>query len=812
MNQPPNQMLANKARIAYKRLYLILCFVSLFLIFLPSYSNAQQPTEIQDQPIDPNLLKNASPSALQNYLKDRNQNQTKPGEDIHKKNLLLRNENKVTKDSALKEEIKGKEKLNTAEDVYGKNLFQNSAIMELSELSTPPLDYPIGVGDHIVVSLWGGADIETDYIVARDGSIFPDGLGKITVQGLTFENARSIIMDRFRRVIPPSTNISVTMGQPRSIVVNVSGEVNSPGPVVVSAFTNALNVVAMAGGLNEYGNLRNIQIKRNNRIIDSIDIYRYLTKGDFGRHLYLENNDFVIVPIYDKKVLASGQFKRPMYYQLKANEGFLDLLKYTGGLTPDAYASGGIIIRNVNEKQTINNVNFNAIGLKAGNKIVDEPLYNGDIVVVNPINPGLINKIIIRGEVAYPGIYEIRTGDRLFDVINRAGGITPNAYVERAYVYKGAGDSANLNSTKIDISLSELNKNTASIYNIPIGPNDVIEVFNRNQFADRQYVSIEGEVRKPGKVQKYGGMTLKDLIYLANGLKPSAEFGRVEVSSIVDMDSAQKGLKPTKTVVKTYNILSNLELDSTIENVILKPYDQVFVRKNPTFELQQNVSLEGEVKYPGNYPRLNKYETLSSFIARAGGLKENANLSGAILYRKKNIGIRENIYNKISQIKYIKDTSGKITDSILYNPEEPVSIDLYRALKYKNSKYDLVLQDSDVVYIPEINPIINVKGAVQSSLKVYFDKEHSNVGYYIDKAGGFGARPWRKRVYVTYANGTSKRTKNFGFFHFYPPVEEGSTIVVPVRPEGKALGDFAQQLATTVLPAVLTYLLIRNIK
>ena len=684
--------------------------------------------------------------------------------------------------------------------------------MELSELSTPPLDYPIGVGDHIVVALWGGADIETDYIVARDGSIFPQGLGKITVQGLTFENAKQIISDRFRRVIPPSTNISVTMGQPRSIVVNVSGEVNNPGPVVVSAFTNALNVVALAGGLNEYGNLRNIQIKRNNRIIDSIDIYRYLTRGDFGRHLYMENGDFVIVPIYEKKVLASGQFKRPMYYELKENEGFRDLLKYTGGLTPDAYASGGVIIRNISEKQTIKNVNFNAIGLKTGDKIVDEPLFNGDVVVVPTINSGLTNKVIVKGEVVYPNVYEIRKGDRLFDILNRAGGITPNAYVERAYVYKGAGDSTNLKSEKIDISLNDLNKNNNSSNNIPIEANDVIEVFNRNQFADRQFVTIEGEVRKPGKIQKYGGMTLKDLVYLANGLKSSAEFGRIEVSSIVDIDSAQRGLKPTKTVVKTYNVLPNLELDSAIQNVLLKPYDQVFVRKNPTFELQQNITLEGEVKYPGAYPRLNKYETLSSFITRAGGLKENANLSGAILYRKKNIGIREDIFSRMKNIKYIKDTSGQIVDSVVYNPEEPVSIDLYKALKYKNSKYDLVLQDSDVVYIPEINPLVNIKGAVQSSLKVYFDKEHTNLQFYIDKAGGYGTRPWRKRIYVTYANGTSKGTKNFGFFHFFPPVEEGSTIVVPVKPDGKALGDFFQQVAVTVIPAVLTYLLIKSLQ
>ena len=326
-------MFLNKRSFVYKLLFLIL-FVAFSPFFLHSYCKAQNPE--QDLPINPNDLKNASPSQLQNYLRDRNQNEQKPGEDIHKKNQL-QNETKVYKDSTQKEELKRKN--NTTEDTYGMDLFQNRAIVELTELSTPPLDYPIGVGDHIVVSAWGGADFEIDYIVARDGSIFPRGLGRITVQGLTFENARSVIIARFRGVTPPSTNLSVTMGQPRSIIVNVVGEVNNPAPVVVSAFTNALNVIALAGGMTEYGNLRNIQIKRNNRVIDSLDIYRYLTKGDFGSHLYMENGDFVIVPVYDKKVLASGQFRRPMFYQLKANEGFRDLLRYSGGLTPDAYAS-----------------------------------------------------------------------------------------------------------------------------------------------------------------------------------------------------------------------------------------------------------------------------------------------------------------------------------------------------------------------------------------------------------------------------------------------------------------------------------------
>jgi len=785
-----------KADFAGKKHLLAFLFFA-FVFFIPCLTvSAQIPQDLPDFPIDPNTMKNASPDQLQDYLKDYNQQDKKAGDDLHKS--LNDKKDELKKDSTDKEKAI-KEKMSPT-TVYGSNIFQNGQIMELSQLSTPPPDYPIGVGDHIIVSLWGGADFEQDYIVARDGSIFPQGLGKITVQGLTFANARAIIYDRFKRVVPPSTNISVTLGQPRSIIVQASGNVKNPGPEVVSAFTNALNVVALAGGITEYGNLRNILISRNGKIIDSIDVYKYLNTGDFGSHLYLENNDFVIVPFYEKKVLATGQFKRPMYYQLKKNEGIDDLIKFSGGFTSDAYASGGIIIRNENEKQVIKTVNFN-------DPDKQKPLQDGDIVVVNIIKPGLSNKVIVKGEVAYPGVYETKEGDRLFDVINRAGGITPNSLLDRAYVFKGAGDTMNLNSEKIDVSLEDLNKNLNSPDNIPIEPNDVIEIFNKNEFTEKQLVSIEGEVRKPGVYQKYGGMTLRDLLYFANGLKPSAEYGSITVSSVVDLESAKNQDNPTRTIVRKYSINKDLKFDSSIENVLLKPYDQVFVRKSPTFHLQKNVRLEGQLLYPGTYPKIDEKERLSSFIARAGGLKENSNPAGAILYRLRDTVSFENPLLKRNRTKYIKDTSGKIVDSVMFNPAEPISIDLEKALKNRNSKYDMVLQEGDLLYVPEINPIVTVKGEVQSQLKMYFDKEHDNLTYYIDKAGGFSERPWRKRIYVTYANGKSRRTKNFGFFHFYPKVEEGSIVVVPVKPKGNGIGNFAAQALVTALPIIVAYVL-----
>jgi protein involved in polysaccharide export with SLBB domain len=767
----------------------------------PTTPTTQQIAEMLPGGVDPTQMTKNNFDA---YFKDNNQkgnqakDKNKETEEI-KKSL----ENKtLDKDSNQVDNIK--KSSYRPDDTYGANIFYTAAVNDLSELSTPPLDYPIGVGDHIIVSLWGGGEYQEDYVVARDGAIFPSSLGKITVQGLTFENAQALITARFSSRVPIGTNIQVTLGQPRSININVVGEVSNPGPKTVSAFSNAFNVIALSGGVTEYGNLREIQVKRGGRIIETLDVYKYLNSGDVGKKIYLQNNDFVVVTFVNKKVFATGQFKRPMYYQLKPNEGIKDLIKYSGGFTPDAFSSGVKVIRTENETQVIHDVNATAI-VKLKNQ--DFALLDGDIVKVDLIKPGIINKVELVGAVAYPGMYEIRPNDRLFDVINRAGGITKNTYLPRAYVFRGAGDSTNIKSNKLEVNLTDINKDDrSSVNNVPLQANDVIKLFTNSEFGDQQTVVIDGEVRNPGKVKKYGGMTLQDIIYLSGGLKPSAEYGRLEIASIVDIDSAQLGIKPTRTVVKTYAINANLELDSSASKVILKPFDEIHVRKNPTFELQENITLEGLVKYPGKYARLDKNERISSFIERAGGVLENANVGGVILVRKKNDLLRERIINKQSL-----DSNGRVVkDSILQNLDEPVSIDLLKALAQKNSQYDIVLQKDDILYVPEKNPFVSIQGKVQSPLKVAFEKENSKIKYYIDRAGGFGIRPWRSRIFVTYPNGKSRRTKNLFFIHFYPKVSEGCTITVPERPEAKEFSNAVVQSITTAIPLIITYIILRT--
>lgn len=790
----------------------VIFLFNILFIMVTNVVMAQNPIKDPSNPDIPTLPTQLPPAQLYDLLKDKNgQGKKTTGEDSNK---ALKD--KIEKDSLVKERTP--QSLNPTEDTYGMNLFRSGVVASVTELSTPPLDYPIGVYDQIIVSLWNGAEATLDYTVARDGSIFPTSIGKIYLQGLTFENVRSLLTRRFKSFVPPSTNISVSIGQPRTISINVAGEVRNQGPVTISAFTNAFNVIALAGGPTNLANLREIQIKRNGRIIDILDVYKYLSTGDFGKHIYLDNNDFVILQAVEKKVKAEGKFKRPMYYQLKNDEGLKALLKYAGGLDRDAFSSGVKIYRTELEKQIIKDVNATAIINPTNDtrfRNEDFGLVDGDIIKVIAVNPGLINKVEMKGEISYPGQYETRKGDKLFDLINRAGGITRNTYLPRAYIFRGGGDSTNIKASKVEVNLTDITSNdTSSIYNVELFANDQVLLFNSNEFADKQYVEIFGEVRKQGKVNRYGGMTLQDLLYLSGGLKQSAEYGRIEISSVVDLDSAKGMQQPTRTILRTLKVLPNLDLDSISGSIELKPYDQVYVRKNPTFELQQLVQINGLVQYSGPYPRLSKFERLSSYIQRAGGIKENADLSGAILYRKKTQYFRENVTNKVASLT---DSVGSIVlDSVQTSlsavANEPVSIDLFRALKYNNSKYDIVLQEGDVVFIPEINPFVTVKGIVQSPLKLTFDKEHMNVGFYIDKAGGFGIRPWRKRIYVTYANGKSRRTRNIFFMHFYPKVKEGATVTVPIRPEGAELTDTLLQVVVSSIPIALAAFIVNLLK
>lgn len=779
-----------------------LCVFLLTAIVIPVLSQPVTPTPEQIAEMLPAGVNPAGMSSaeLKAYFRDGNPAQSKPAADMNRSLPASARGNQTGKTDTLTPRNLQYD-ASRANATYGTDVFGNAAVTDVAELSTPPADYPIGVGDHLVVSLWGAGEFQEDYVVARDGTIFPSRIGKIAVQGLSFESAREIIRAKFAARAPGGTKIQVTMGQPRSINVNVVGEVNNPGPKTISAFGNAFAAIGLAGGMTPNGNLREIIIKRDGKIIETVDLYQYLLNGDMGKKTYLQNNDFVVVGFSGKKVMATGQFKRPMYYQLKKEEGLQELIRYAGGFTPEALTTTVSIIGTENEKQVIRSV-----GAGAGS--AQTMLRDGDVVRADLIRPGIINKVELQGAITYPGLYEIRKDDRLYDLINHAGGLTKSTYLYRAFVFRNTtGDTTNAKTQKFEVNLAELERQgPTSVQNIALAPNDVVRLLSKSEFGEQQFVSIDGEVRREGKMTLHGGMTLQDLILLSGGLKPSAEYGRLEIASVTDADSAQLGVKPTRTVVRSYAINANLELDAVASSVILKPYDEVHVRKNPEFEMQQNISIRGQVKYPGTYARLDKSEKLSSFIDRAGGLNENANAGGVLLFRKKSEYNTDNF-----KIPSDMDSSESVRLKKQYNTtDEPVSIDLYRALRHRDSRHNVVLQQGDILIIPETDPFVKVRGRVQSPLKITYDNNRRRLPYYIDKAGGFGVRPWRNRIYVTYANGKSRRTKSLFFLHFYPKVEEGCTITVPERPENKEFGNVTKQVLLSAIPVFITYLLLKK--
>ncbi len=648
-----------------------------------------------------------------------------------------------------------KQKDNNQVHVYGADFFSSNSF-DLSDRapSSPPLDYRLGPGDEIIVSLWNAGELQQTYTIGKDGSIFPRTVGKIYLHGLTLAEAQQVITSRFRKVSPSNTNIDVQLGKARTIRVTIIGEVRKPGTYTLSAFNDALNAIFRSGGITDIGNLRKIEIIREGRIIDDIDIYKYLQNNNTSP-IYLEDNDFIRVGIYEKKVLANGEFKRPMYYLLRDDEGLAELIDFTGGLKYSARNSI-IQIKTVrNEEEQY--ININAENFMDPNGSQNLLLRDGDIVTVKPINEGIKNTITIKGAVNYPDDYEYHAGDKLSTIINKAGGVKTNAFLPRAFITRG-GIGIESHIIKVDIN----NMNNADTVSLQSG--DIINILSLKEYEQKFEIEVSGYVNKPGKITYHQNMTLKDVLLLSGGLRLDAENGRIEISNIVDSVS-NYDINSKGTNIRIVAINSNLEIDPISDKIVIKPLDKIFVRRKSDFIKQQKVTVMGEVKYPGEYVMLNDNEKISSVIKRAGGLNKSSYTAGAKLYRK-GIG--------------------------------PVIIDLASAMKENGGKHDIILKDSDEVIIPQINEIVSVRGEVQQPINIKFDNENTSVSYYIGASGGFGENPWKRRINVRYQNGKSKNTKNFLFFHFYPKVKQGSVVTVPKKPEKTEKTKFSDVMTYTL--------------
>lgn len=712
----------------------------------------------------------------------------------NKKIRDLKNNNGLKKTSVDSNKTKPKSASTAKNDIFGHSFFNNNNIKfydKANQLKAPD-NYILGVGDNLSIAIWGFSDFNESFTIGDDGAINPRLVGKIYLNGLSFKNAKLLIESKFSRVYNlKNSQIDVLLTYSRVITINVVGEVNNPGGYTIPAINTAFNALVTVGGIKPIGSVRNIYLKRAGKTIKRLDVYQYLTNPDSKQNFFLKNNDYLLIPSAERIVKIKGQVKRPAQYELIKGENLESLVKYAGGFSAGAYRSHIQVKRYLNDREVIIDVNYDS--LLINNKKFD--LLDGDEISVHKIEQEFINFVKLVGPVTIPGKYEIKEGEKLLDIINRAGGVLHDVYSNRAYIIRENDD---MTKRYISFDLEDLLKNKLSKYNYYLQKFDVIKIFSKKYFRDEFTFSVKGAVRKPGKYPFGEGVTLKDALYLAGKLKKEASRTRIEISRAIDFDFNTKNFQPTRILIKTIEIGEDFMLDKKLDAFVIQPFDQIIVRTDPAFELQKNIIIQGEVSYPGSYTLLNKEEKISSIIERAGGITPWGFPEGASLIRSE--------YN-----------AGLLV------------LKLDKVLRDTNSIYNYILRDGDTLTIPKVNELIKIAGHVQypnldslKHLNAPFTPNKSAKYYIKNFALGFKKDAKRSKTYVKLAGGKIKRTHKLLFFKIYPQVPKGSNIIVVKKDKKKAKNreksepidwNKAIENGTVKLTAILTlFLLIQQIK
>ncbi len=637
--------------------------------------------------------------------------------------------------------------------IFGHSFFKNNNIKfydKANQLKAPD-NYILGIGDEISIAIWGYSDFNGAFTVDEDGAINPKLVGRIYLKGLTFKDAKGLIAGKFKNVYDlNNSQIDVTLTYSRVITVNIVGEVNNPGAFTIPAINTAFNVLVTVGGIRSIGSVRKIFVKRGGQTIKTLDVYEYLLNPDAKQDFFLENNDYIFVPSAGRVVKINGQVKRPFGYELIEKENLASVINYAGGFEAGAYKNRIQIKRFLNSQETVMDINYDSLMIAKK----DFELWDGDNILIRKIPEGFNNYVELTGPVKLPGKYEMKPGDRISEIINRAEGVLPDVFDSRAYIIRLNPD---LSKKYIPFDLKEILENSNSQNNIKLQNLDIIKIFSKSYFKDEFVFSVIGAVRSPGDYTYGDGITLKDALYLAGGLKKEAARNRIEISRAVDFVSSSGLLTPIRTVIKMIQVADDFKIDKMSEAFIIQPYDQVFVRTEPNFELQQNIVLQGEVMYPGVYPLLNKNERVTDVIQRAGGFTQYAFSEGATLSR-----------NEFE------------TGFLFFKLQE--------VMKDSGSKYNYILRGGDVIIIPKVDQLIQISGLINypdiatlKQISAPYTKGKS-VRYYVKKYGlGFDKKADRKKTYVLEAGGYVKKTKSFLFIKFYPKVAKGAVVVVPQK-------------------------------
>jgi polysaccharide export outer membrane protein len=625
-----------------------------------------------------------------------------------------------------------------ASKVFGMAMFAAGSLSFEPDLRiATPRNYQLGPDDELNIDIFGNALDNYKVKVSPEGTIRILNLSPIYVNGLTIESASERIVGRLRQLYQginmPGSGVSaqITLGNVRSIKVTITGEVTKPGTYTVSSLATVFNALYAAGGPSENGSFRNIRVIRDNKVVRVLDLYDFLLRADQKDNIRLQDQDIIRIADYETRVEVTGEVKRPMIFEVEKTENLKDVLRFAGGFTDKAYTYTIGLRRNTAKELKLLNISQDEVATFIPQR--------GDKYTVGEILERFENRVQIKGSVFRSGEYALESGvSTVKELIKKAEGLKEDAFMNRATINRQKGDNDPL---IIAFDLGKLMK--GEIEDIPLKREDVIIIKSIKNLREKRIISITGEINKSGNLDYVEGLTIADVIVLANGFTDGASNSKIELARRVKDDTL--GLDVNQNVIiKSFDIDKDLKINSLDAQTLIQPFDKIYVRKSPRYEDQKTVVIEGEVKFPGAFTIKDKAQRITELINLAGGLKDSAFPKGA---------------------SFSRDST-------------KIAIDLSVILKNPDAKENLLLLQGDRLFIPRELETVKLSGELLNPVAVPF-RPNLSIRDYISQAGGFTEKAAKRRVFIKYANGFSDRTKTFLFFTTYPKVEQGAEIIVP---------------------------------
>jgi protein involved in polysaccharide export with SLBB domain len=706
--------------------------------------------------------------------------------------------------------------------IFGFTLFYNKELNFNPSLNIPtPQGYVLGSGDQLLIDIYGASQQSFDLKVSPDGKILVPNIGPISVGGSTVAAASARIKTALTQIYSGLasgiSSMDLRLGNIRTVQVALAGELNRPGNYTLPAFASPFNALFAAGGPNENGSFRHIQVYRDSKLLTEIDVYDFLIKGSHSSSITLRDNDVIIVPPVRARVELTGPVRREGYFEVKPNENLNDLLSFAGGFKPEGYKDRLTLTRMTGTELKVEEV-------EAAGFATFVP-KDGDSYRIGEILDRFENRVQISGALLRPGIFALEPGLTIGQLIQRAQGLRPDAFVNRATLYRTQADYS-LAIVPVDVQ----GVLSGKVADIPLQREDVLHIPSRYELKEEYYLKISGEVNSPGAFAFGENMRVADLILQAGGFKAGAQASRIEVVRRKNSDDGSQIAE-----ILPVSVDANLAI---VENgLVLQPFDHVIVRRNPGFRTEQLVRIEGEILYPGEYALASANERISDLVARSGGYTAFAYPKGATLIRRNEYfqspteaqqqqqllqSVKGNLpLDSLNRSELNAQLEGRIQKEIdakakatAANPEvllvdqykkqtietlakrdsiqvevkttEMIGIDLEAILKNPKSSQDLILLEGDVLSIPKELQTVRMRGELLFPTSTRF-VQGSQFKQYISRAGGFTDRSRKSKSYIVYANGNVNRTKRFIFFNFYPRVAPGAEIVVPQKPEREGI-------------------------